>query len=195
MNGDHDDAPAERPLDEEALVERARRDPEAFAELYRRYVHRVHAFAYRRTGAQHVAEDITSATFERALRGFESFRWRPGGLGPWLFRIAANEVVDHHRRATRESSERALGAAPALHGQGPGDPADEVGGREDAGELMAAMTTLNPRYQQALSLRFLSGLTSDEAAAAMGLPKATMAVVVHRAIGALRRAMAPEARR
>ena len=56
------------------------------------------------------------------------------------------------------------------------------------------MDRLTPRYQQALSLRYLAGLTPDEAAAAMGTSKATMAVVVHRATRALRRALAAEDR-
>ena len=56
------------------------------------------------------------------------------------------------------------------------------------------MDRLSPRYQQALSLRYLSGLTSDEAAAALGTSKATMAVVVFRATRALRRALDSEDR-
>jgi RNA polymerase sigma-70 factor (ECF subfamily) len=176
-------------LDERALVELARDEPEAFAELYRRYFPRVYAFAYRRTGVPEVAEDITSAAFERALRGLGSFTWRTGGFGAWLFRIVANELVDHYRRTARASSDRALGAARALGADGPVDPADEVGGRDAASGILAAMNGLNPRYQRALSLRYLSGLTLDEAAAAMGMSKATMAVVVHRASRALRRCM------
>ena len=49
-------------------------------------------------GVVEAAEDVTSAAFERALRHLGAFRWRPGGFGPWLFRIAANELVDHYRR-------------------------------------------------------------------------------------------------
>ena len=56
------------------------------------------------------------------------------------------------------------------------------------------MDTLTPRYQQALSLRYLAGLTPEEAAAAMGTSKATMAVVLHRATRALRRVLAAEDR-
>jgi RNA polymerase sigma-70 factor (ECF subfamily) len=177
-------------LDERALVEMARAEPEAFAELYRRYFPRVYAFAYRRTSVPEVAEDITSAAFERALRGLGSFTWRSGGFGAWLFRIVANELVDHYRRTARASSDRALGAAHALLADGTADPADEVGGGDTAAEVLEAMSDLNPRYQRALSLRYLSGLTPDEAAAAMGMSKATMAVVVHRAARALRRSMA-----
>ena len=170
-------------------MERARADPAAFAELYRRYLPRVHAFAYRRTNDPEAAQDITSAAFERALRNLHAFRWQPGGFGPWLFRIVANELADHYRRAGRAASDRAAGAAHRLAAQPPRDPADEVGDRDAVDELLAAMNLLSPRYQRALELRYLAGLTPDEAAAAMGTSKATMAVVVHRATRALRRAM------
>jgi RNA polymerase sigma factor (sigma-70 family) len=58
--------------------------------------------------------------------------------------------------------------------------------------LLMAMDRLSPRYQRALELRYLAGLTPEEAAAALGTSKATMAVVVHRATRALRRALAEE---
>jgi RNA polymerase sigma-70 factor, ECF subfamily len=176
-------------LDERTLVERARADPEAFGELYRRYVARVYAFAYRRTSAPDVAEDVTAATFERALRNLESFTWRASGFGPWLFRITSNELVDHYRRTSRATSDRAMIAAHALHPDPPQDPIDQIVGRDAVAEALAALDRLSPRYQRALSLRYLSGLSVDEAAAAMGTSKATMAVIVHRAMGALRRAM------
>ena len=179
--------------DERALVERAKEDSKAFAELYHRYLPRVHAFAYRRTGAVEVAEDVTSATFEKALRNLGSYSWRPGGFGPWLFRIASNELVDHYRRMERAGSPRAVGAAILLHGQAPPDPADAADTRDAVDELLGAMSRLSPRYQHALALRYLSGLSPDEAAAALGTTKATMAVVVHRASRALRQALrAPE---
>ncbi len=178
--------------DERALVERAQADPSAFAELYRHYLPRVYAFAYRRTGAVEAAEDITSAAFERALRNLGSFAWRPGGFGPWLFRIVANELVDHHRRNGRAGSARSLGAAARLGADDPRDPADEVGDRDAAAELLSAMDRLNPRYQQALALRYLAGMSAEEAALAMGVSKGTLAVVVHRAIRALRRELERE---
>ena len=179
----------EHALDERALVERARAEPTAFAELYRRYLPRVHAFAYRRTNDPEAAQDITSAAFERALRNLHAFHWQPGGFGPWLFRIVSNELADHYRRAGRAASERAAGAADRLVAQAPRDPADEIGDRAAVDELLAAMSRLSPRYQRALELRYLAGLTPEEAAVAMGTSKATMAVVVHRAARALRRAM------
>ena len=177
------------PLDEQSLVERARRDPDAFAALYRMYLDRIHAFAYRRTGSREVSEDITAATFERALRALPSFEWKGGGFGAWLFRIAANELNDHYRARYRERGERAQGALRLL-GSERLEPADDEHGGFDAGDrdrLLAALGGLRPRYQRAISLRYLAGLDASEAAEAMGCSKPTLAVTLHRALAALRR--------
>ena len=55
--------------------------------------------------------------------------------------------------------------------------------------MIDALGTLRPRYQQALTLRYLAGMSADEAAAAMGCSKPVLAVTLHRALGALRRAV------
>ena len=60
--------------DEQNLIERARRDPQAFAELYDRYVDRIYAYVFRRTGEVVLAQDVTSATFEKALRHLQCNR-------------------------------------------------------------------------------------------------------------------------
>ena len=178
------------PFDELSLVERARTDRDAFSELYRHYLPRIYAFAYRRCGSRPLAEDVTAATFEEALRSLPSFVAKGGGFGPWLFRIAANEIVDHYRadeRARGRTGHRALTllAAPT-HVE---DSLDLPGGGEDHGRLLAALGTLNPRYQKAISLRYLTGLSHAEAAEAMGTTKPVMAVTLHRALRALRRVL------
>ena len=53
--------------------------------------------------------------------------------------------------------------------------------------MLAALDLLRPRYQQALTLRYLSGLSADDAAEAMGCSKPVLAVTLHRALHALRR--------
>ncbi len=171
-------------VDERRLVDLARTDPDAFAQLYREYLPRIHAFCMRRCGSREAAEDITAVTFERALRGLHSFRWERGGFGAWLFRIAANELVDHHRstaRARSERGQRAQGRLFAAAAQEP-DVRDEP-----VDELRRALSTLNSRYQQVLTLRYLADLDPAEAAAACGLSSAHFAVVLHRARAALRK--------
>ena len=58
---------------------------------------------------------------------------------------------------------------------------------EDTGRLREAFDQLPDRYQRVLSLRYLAGLDPAEAAQAMGLAKPALAVVLSRALKALRR--------
>ena len=177
------------PFDELSLVERARTDRDAFAELYRLYLPRIYAFAYRRCGSKPLAEDVTAATFEVALRSLPSFVAKGGGFGPWLFRIAANEIVDHYRADQRARGRKGHRALTLLATPAEGDGGDLPESGEDHGRLLAALGTLNPRYQKAISLRYLSGLSHAEAAEAMGTTKPVMAVTLHRALRALRRVL------
>jgi RNA polymerase sigma-70 factor (ECF subfamily) len=178
------------PFDERQLVESARTDPEAFATLYRLYLPRIHAFAYRRSHSRDLAEDVSAATFERALRQLDKFEWRGGGFGAWLFRIASNELADHYRRKQRSEGARGQAAFGALHHDSTIDDVEGIElGDEPTRVLLAALSTLNDRYQQAISLRYLSGLSHEEAAEAMGISKPVMAVTLSRALKALKKAM------
>jgi RNA polymerase sigma-70 factor (ECF subfamily) len=169
--------------DEPSLVARAAGDPDAFATLYRRYVQVIHAFVFRRTQNHDLAEDVTAATFERALRNIESFRWRgPGSFAAWLHRIASNMLVDHYRAESRRSPLKAVDT---------GGDVDSivVDGTEDIARVRDALTRLRPRYQEVIQLRFFSDLDRDAAAAALGCSLSTLAVLQHRAVRALAKAM------
>lgn len=175
--------------DEQQLVEQARTSAEAFATLYRQYLPRIHAFAYRRSNSREIAEDVTASTFERAYRQLDKFEWRGGGFGAWLFRIAANELADHYRRQQRSQSERGQIALGALHNESQVDDLERLERDARSQELIEAMGTIKPRYQEAISLRYLAGLSHEEAADAMGVTKPVMAVTLTRALKALKRAM------
>ncbi len=171
--------------DERRLVELARQDANAFAELYRRYVERIHAYAFRRSGSRVVAEDVTSATFENALRGLGTYRWSEPGIGPWLFRIASNEFANHHRGIARQDR-----VVQSLHQAAQLGVSSQIADMDSGDhDLRAALAALRPRYQQALTLRYFADLTNEEAALAMGVSRRTMAVIVHRGAAALRRTL------
>lgn len=57
----------------------------------------------------------------------------------------------------------------------------------DAERVRHAITRLGPRYQRAIGLRYLADLDHEAAASAMGLAKPAFAVVLSRALKALRR--------
>jgi RNA polymerase sigma factor (sigma-70 family) len=189
-------------LDDEQLVELAKGDRVAFSVLYRRHVRAVYHYAHRLCGGDRAAaEDVTSATFERALAAIARFEWRGVGVRPWLLRIASSEVGNWYRATERVAGQKGQDAArSALRLQGINGSTVEIGSSEAATEqqaaeqLRVALAQLPERYREVISLRYLAGLGADEAAQAMGCSKGTLAVTLHRAITALRRGMADNIR-
>ena len=177
------------PDDERELIQRAPTDPDAFAELYRRHVDGIHRFALRRVGSRDIAEDVTAITFERALRRIGSFRAGPNGIRPWLYRIAANELADRHRRDARRRGDPTQRAADRSGDRVEHGDYDRVDDGLEAVAVRAALDHLSPRYQEALTLRYLADLEPAEAAAVMGLPRPLFSVVLNRATNALRAAL------
>ena len=184
-------SPGGLPFDERELAERARTDRAAFGELYRLHVTSVYRYAYRICGSADVAEEVTSATFERALRAMPAFEWRGGGFKPWVLRIAASEAAGFYRKQQRPSRPRGQMAMRALALDGEGPPEDGFGAPAIPPDVMrTAIAALSPRHREAVTLRYLAELSPAAAAAAMGCSKATLAVTLHRALGALRRGLA-----
>ena len=108
-------------------------------------------------GSTEIADEITSATFERALRALPGFRWREGGFQAWIYRIAANELASHYRRAQRQHSERGQRAARQLH-EASTTVEHRARQRRQRRWCSRRLGRLNERYQRAITLRYLAGL-------------------------------------
>ena len=79
------------------LVERARNgDREAFEQIYRQQVGRVHALCWRLTGDADLAEELTQEAFVRAWRKLHLFAGR-SAFATWLHRLTVNVVMADHR--------------------------------------------------------------------------------------------------
>src|SRR5688572_18420569 len=81
--------------------------------LYRDSLPRVYNYFRYRVGDGPLAEDLTSATFEKAWRYRERYRRELAAFSTWLFTIARNVAVDHFRR---QHAELALDRDDALAG-------------------------------------------------------------------------------
>jgi RNA polymerase sigma-70 factor (ECF subfamily) len=185
------------PTRERALVERSRVDASAFGELYDFYLPRIHGFVARRLGDQAAAEDVTAMTFERALTAVRRDGFRNDSFGGWLYRVAANAVIDHVRRSRRDVP---LGRRAT--DVGPLDDADATVGDDraerafaaalDRDALRRALARLPDGHRKVIVLRFLDGLETDELAVVLGCSRSTAAVKLHRALRAMRAAIAQE---
>jgi len=191
------------PAREQALVARARADVAAFGELYDWYLPRIHGFIARRVEDRAVTEDLTATTFERALGAIRRADFRNESFGGFLYRVAANAVVDHARRSRWTVP---LGARASDYA---GFEGEEGSGRDDASlsddsatrafasaldrdVLRRALLGLPEAHRRLIVLKFFDGLEPDELCAALGCSRATLAVKLHRALRALRASMTVE---
>jgi RNA polymerase sigma-70 factor (ECF subfamily) len=150
-------------------------DPAAFDAIYRRHRLAVYRYARSRTRSDDDALELTSVTFERALRSIESFRPRGGGMAAWLLRIARNAAIDDARRTSR----RVVGEA------GP-EPIAPAGA--DHADLRLLVAALPERQREAIDLRYAGGLTAREIGWVLSISEGAAQKHLERALQALREA-------
>ncbi|HWL93519.1 MAG TPA: RNA polymerase sigma factor [Phycisphaerae bacterium] len=172
--------------DERDLVERARHDRRAFADLYRRHYPAIARYVLRRTGDAHAAEDLAADVFLAALRGLPRFRYRDVPVRAWLYRIATNGAnrwaKKRRRRAIREWS--AAVESQARHG---GDDDSTSAEAALTGDMARqAMLTLSPKHQSVLALHYLEGLSVAQIAGSLGCREGTVKSRLARGRDALR---------
>lgn len=166
---------------ERALVARAREDGAAFSELYDSYLPRVYAFIYRRVRERSVAEDLTSMTFQRALENVRRADFHNDSFGGWLYRVAANAVVEHTRRGQRYVP---LGDMTSQGGYD--DLAlDSFASALDHDQVRRALLSLPSLHRDLLVLRFYDDLGTDEICTVLNCSAELLAVRLLRALRAL----------
>ena len=176
---------------EEALVERARRDPEAFGELYDRYYGRIFGYVLKRTANIDVAQDVTSEVFFKALKNLERFRWRGVPFSAWLYRIAGNEIANVFRRGKREwlyiteTSQSDLLSNTSLEAEA-AQAEEQLLRHEEFLALHESISRLPPKYQEVITLRYFEDKQLKEIAAILGKSEGTVKSLLHRGLRKLR---------
>jgi RNA polymerase sigma factor (sigma-70 family) len=182
----------DRPLEEERLVERARRgELVAYEELVRRHQTIAFRVAYLRTRSAEEAEDAAQEAFVKAWRALG--RFRPGApFRPWLLKIVANEAHNRARAAGRR--ERLVWRAGEERRPGGAVPPPEAAllASDRRAELAAALERLPRRDRLVLECRYLLDLSEAETAAAVGCARGTVKSRTSRALARLRNELGAE---
>jgi RNA polymerase sigma-70 factor, ECF subfamily len=88
---------------ERELIAAAQRDRSRFAELYENNFERVYAYIVRRVRDRDEAQDLTADVFHSALANLARFEWRGAPFSAWLYRIAANAIIDRSKSSNRRA--------------------------------------------------------------------------------------------
>jgi RNA polymerase sigma factor (sigma-70 family) len=155
----------------------------AWGDIVRDYGDRVYRLAYRLSGNQHDAEDITQETFIRVFRSLDSFT--PGSFEGWLHRITTNVFLDMVRRRQRIRMESLPEETDRIAGTEPSPEAAFDAANLDP-DLQAALDDLLPEFRAALVLCDVEGLSYEEIGQTLGVKLGTVRSRIHRARQALR---------
>ena len=152
-------------------------------ELVAEHADSVYRLAYRLSGNQHDAEDLTQETFMRVFRSLKSYQ--PGTFEGWLHRITTNLFLDmvRHRGKIR------MEALPEDYERVPGndmtpEQAYSVANLDPA--LQKALDELSPDFRVAVLLCDVVGMTYDEIAETLGVKMGTVRSRIHRGRSQLR---------
>ena len=164
------------------LVARAgQRDPDAWAELYRRSSPKLYVFARRRLLDDRAAEDVVNETMARAIDHIDRFRWQGAGFDAWLYGIARN-VVREFGRSSRRLSSPTTDAWPSVE-RGPEDQALVI---VESKAMRQAIDRLDPDERRLLHLRIQCELSAEDVGRLLGKRAGAVRMAQVRALRKLR---------
>lgn len=167
---------------EHLLVEQALCDPQAFRQLYNLYLPRVYTYISYRVRRAQDAEDLVSEVFLKVVEELNGFEWRhDNSFAAWLFRIAHNLVSNFLRDSERAGSPLPLDELPPISANAL-LPEDALLRKEVFAHLHKLISSLPPRRQEAVTLKYFAGLRNREIATVLGLDERTVASNLSRAL-------------
>jgi RNA polymerase sigma-70 factor (ECF subfamily) len=168
--------------EQSTVVTRAQRgEVDAIGALYDQHQEAIFRYLWARLGERQAAEDLTGDVFMRMIGALPNYR-PSAPFRAWLYRIARNRLIDHYRR-------RAQSPLPLTHAEVKTAEADPITLAEHTltiERLHRALAQLEEAQREVVALRFLSGLSLQETAAALDKTEAAIKALQHRGLAALR---------
>ena len=156
----------------------------AAEQLVERYYDEIYRFAYRQLRNKEDAMDLTQNIFLAAFRALPGYDRKKASFRTWLYRIAANKVIDLRRRVRPLS----------LEGLDLPDPEDYAARTQDRAlleQIEQYVSGLDPGLQAVFRLRLYGERTFPEIAAALGQSESAVKSQYHRLLQHLRQEFHP----
>jgi RNA polymerase sigma-70 factor (ECF subfamily) len=149
----------------------------SFAAAAEEHLDAVYRYLLLMTRDDATAQDLTSETFEKALRSWRRFDPRRASARTWLCRIARNAALDHFRGEERRRRREERYAAEPVEVAGPDLPGGVL-----SPVLRVALDALSAAEREVIALRVLLELDGDEAARLLGISRTACSTRLSRAL-------------
>jgi RNA polymerase sigma-70 factor (ECF subfamily) len=176
--------------DDELLHDVQAGDLGALGELYDRYAPKVWRAVQRTLGRDADVDDVVHTVFLKLPQLARSYDGR-ANAGPWLAGIAVRMALRHRRGAGRFF--KMLTSFAQTIGKGAhADPEQHSSQRQELRAFEAALAELAPKKRAVFALIELEGLSTEQVAAALEIPAATVRTRLHPARREVQEAIAPK---
>ena len=181
---------APRCMDDIALLAGLKRgDSEAVEYVVQHYAPALYRFAFYQLHNSAYAEDLVADVLARMVRHIGSFKVGQASFQAWLFRIARNLIIDHHRAQNRHphvSLEERLDAEPASE---PGTYDPRIEALLDREQLREALEMVTGEQRQVILLHIIEGWDLPDVALMLERTLPSVKGLYYRGMEALRRAL------
>lgn len=182
---------ATKKLKEKALLYKvkAKKDPQAFGELYDYYIERIYRFVFFKVSNKEEAEDLTSEIFLKAWNYLTDGRKVDvRSFSGLIYTIARSRIIDFYRKKSKEQV-CSIDHIPELELMIEDKQFKAVATTYDLQEVLVAVKKMKQTYQEVILLRYLDELSIKEIAEITQKSSGSVRVLLHRALKVLQSLM------
>jgi RNA polymerase sigma-70 factor, ECF subfamily len=164
-----------RRLADEDLMQLVREnDASAFAVVYERHCDAAFSLAFRMCGKRGIAEDVVQEAFLSLWRSGSRYDHMRGSVRTWVLGVVHNRAIDSLRRGVIQDRGRISDEGIEERVEAAERTDVEVGRRDEAREIRAALEGLPPDQARVIELAYYGGFTHSEIASMLDAPVGTI---------------------
>ncbi len=152
----------------------AENDASAFAVLYERHTNVAFSLAFRMCGKRAIAEEVVQEAFLSLWRSGSRYDRTRGSVRTWVLGIVHNRAIDALRRGMVHDRGRVSDEGIEERLEAPERTDQEVGRRDEAREIRAALEGLPVEQSHVIELAYYGGFTHSEIATMLDTPIGTI---------------------
>ncbi len=173
---------------EQALINKSKKDIKDFGEIYKLYNQKIFRYFLVRVNSKPTAEDLTSITFEKALKNIKSFQWQGVSISAWLYQIARNSLIDYYRK---EGKKKEIQITDENNIKDESSSIETQAIEKDGATIIQNIIDQLPkRERNIVRLKFYEGMTNKQIAKTLDITETNVSTILHRTMKKLHELLA-----